>query len=124
MCVVFNVDIFQLCWCWLQVQFDGIGSVEVCVGCILYYFQLVYDEFKCCFEKVKCVYGEMQVCCGDCSGKVLVEVLLLVKLDVDGFVILCVVLLKGMQGMGDLCINFIGDMCLVMWVLDEVMLGK
>lgn len=45
--VIFNVNIFNLCWFWQDVDLDGIVCLCVCVGQILYYFQFVYDELQC-----------------------------------------------------------------------------
>lgn len=115
---VFNVNIFNPCWLWQDVDLSSIGRIRVHAGRIPYNFQLAHDEPARKFAPAQRAHGEMEVL-ANCEGTPLAVMPLPAAPGEDGFVTFESALTQPAKR-GDLCIRFTGDTRPDMWVLDHV----
>ncbi len=115
---VFNVNIFNPCWLWQDVDLSSIGRIRVHAGHIPYNFQLAHDEPARKFAPAQRAHGEMEVL-ANCEGTPLAVMPLPAAPGEDGFVTFESALTQPTKR-GDLCIRFTGDTRPDMWVLDHV----
>lgn len=117
---VFNVNIFNPCWLWSDVDLSGITSVKVRAGRIPYNFQLAHDEPSRKFAPARTAHGEMEIL-ANCEGKPLASIPLPAEPGADGFLELDAPI-SAPAARGDLCVRFTGDTRPNMWTLDWIKL--
>ena len=117
---VFNVNIFNPCWLWEDVNLSGIAKIKVRAGRIPYNFQLAHDEPARKFVPARSKHGEMEIL-ANCEGKPLASVPLPAAPGADGFLELEAPITAA-AARGDLCVRFTGDTRPNMWTLDWIRL--
>ncbi len=117
---IFNVNIFNPCWLWSDVNLAGISKVKVRAGRIPYNFQLAHDEPSRKFAPARSRHGELEIL-ANCEGKPLASVPLPANPGADGFVELEAAI-AAPATRGDLCLRFTGDTRPNMWTLDWIKL--
>ncbi|WP_449467738.1 family 20 glycosylhydrolase [Stenotrophomonas humi] len=117
---IFNVNIFNPCWLWSDVNLAGISKVKVRAGRIPYNFQLAHDEPARKFAPAHGKYGELEIL-ANCEGKPLASVPLPANPGADGFLELEATI-TAPATRGDLCVRFTGDTRPNMWTLDWIKL--
>ncbi|MGE8286402.1 MAG: family 20 glycosylhydrolase [Stenotrophomonas sp.] len=117
---VFNVNIFNPCWLWEDVNLAGISRIKVRAGRIPYNFQLAHDEPARKFAPAHSRYGEMEIL-ANCEGTPLASVPLPAEPGADGFLELEAPI-TAPAARGDLCVRFTGDTRPNMWTLDWIRL--
>ena len=117
---IFNVNIFNPCWLWSDVDLSGIASVKVRAGRIPYNFQLAHDEPSRKFAPARTAHGEMEIL-ANCEGKPLASIPLPAEPGADGFLELDAPI-SAPANRGDLCVRFTGDTRPNMWTLDWIKL--
>ncbi|MCD9088194.1 family 20 glycosylhydrolase [Stenotrophomonas sp. SY1] len=117
---VFNVNIFNPCWLWEDVNLSGIAKIKVRAGRIPYNFQLAHDEPARKFAPARSKHGEMEIL-ANCEGKPLASVPLPANPGADGFLELEAAI-SAPAARGDLCVRFTGDTRPNMWTLDWIKL--
>ena len=117
---IFNVNIFNPCWQWEDVDLAGIGKVKVRAGRIPYNFQLAHDEPSRTFAPAHSKYGELELL-ANCEGKPLASVPLPAAPGPDGFLELEAPI-TAPATRGNLCVRFTGNTRPNMWTLDWIKL--
>ena len=117
---IYNVDIFNPCWQWIDAPLRGIEAVEVHAGRIPYLFQLDKDEVNRRFHPAATAHGEFEIHAG-CDGALLARVPLPAAPAADGFITLSAPLPEHAD-VQTLCLFFTGDTRPTMWVIDQLRL--
>jgi hexosaminidase len=117
---IYNVDIFNPCWQWIDAPLRGVTAVEVHAGRIPYLFQLDKDEINRKFHPAATANGELEIHAG-CDGALLARVPLPPAPAADGFISLSTPLPQHADKQ-TLCLFFTGDTRPTMWVIDKVRL--
>ena len=117
---IYNVDIFNPCWQWKQVDLSAIGVVQVHAARLPYNFQLAHDESSRKFQPAQTAHGELVLRAG-CAGAELARVPMPAQPDADGFLTLKTAIPAQSKPI-DLCVYFTGDTRPAMWVVDRIAL--